>query len=181
PSPARAAGRAEQAATAAEEAEAAAVRRSACGCSGSARASPPAFPSGARATPSSSAGPGWPVAAAAARRPAEMARKEERSMSSSAERALGIALGVATLLPGCYSRHGCGEERCNLVDDDCDGRIDEDFLGDDGEYRSVEHCGECGIDCRAAFPTASEVACEQDEARGPVCVLVSCPAGFHRG
>lgn len=104
-------------------------------------------------------------------------------MSWSAERVrlLGVALALASLLGGCYSQHGCGEERCNLIDDDCDGRIDEDFVGEDGVYRSIEHCGACGVDCRAAYPTASEVACQQDAELGPICVLVACPPGFQRG
>ncbi len=90
-----------------------------------------------------------------------------------------LTLVSALALPGCYLDHLCGEdERCNLVDDDCDGTIDEDFVDDDGLYRSVENCGTCGIDCRGVFPTAERVACDSS-ADGPICRLVSCPAGEH--
>lgn len=93
---------------------------------------------------------------------------------------LRCVLVAALLLGGCYESNLCGtEERCNLFDDDCDGLIDEGIVSDDGVYRTVEHCGTCGVSCADAFPTASEVACE-DAASGPVCVLVACPDGFHR-
>ncbi|MEC7523931.1 MAG: hypothetical protein VYE22_28880, partial [Myxococcota bacterium] len=98
-------------------------------------------------------------------------------MTSSFER---LVFCAALLLAGCHESHLCGsEERCNLYDDDCDGLIDEGIVSDDGVYRTVEHCGTCGVSCRDAFPTAGEVACE-DAAEGPICVLVSCPDGFHR-
>ncbi len=103
-------------------------------------------------------------------------------MSSSAERAIRIlAVAISATFGGCYAHHLCNEETCNLRDDDCDGTIDEGFVDEDGLYRTVENCGTCGIDCRAAFPTAEEVACELDAEIGPVCVLVSCPPMFHRG
>ncbi|MDQ3038158.1 MAG: hypothetical protein M3Y87_37545, partial [Myxococcota bacterium] len=94
-----------------------------------------------------------------------------------------LVLASVVALSGCYEAHLCGSpEACNLFDDDCDGRIDEGFVDDDGVYRSIEACGACGVDCRDAFPTAAEggVACEDDAALGPICVLVSCPIGFHR-
>ena len=82
-------------------------------------------------------------------------------------------------LAGCYRAHLCGEEeRCNLFDDDCDGLVDEGFVATDGAYRSTENCGTCGIDCRAVFPTAESVACD-DSSDGPICRLVSCARGEH--
>src|SRR5688572_20249886 len=105
-----------------------------------------------------------------------MARKEERSMSSSGDRSI---LVLAILIAGCFQSHPCDpEERCNLRDDDCDGLVDEGIVGDDGVYRSIENCGECGLDCRAVFPTASEVACGGSIGE-PSCEIVSCPIGFH--
>ena len=43
------------------------------------------------------------------------------------------------------------EEQCNALDDDCDGRSDEDFLGPTGDYVHADHCGECNHPC-TAFP-----------------------------
>ncbi|MGE0788878.1 MAG: hypothetical protein AB7S26_24605 [Sandaracinaceae bacterium] len=88
---------------------------------------------------------------------------------------------ASVLLAGCYQSHPCAGETCNAADDDCDGMIDEDFVDDDGFYLAVDNCGECGVVCQDVFPTASEVACERDDARGAgVCVLVACAEGFHR-
>ncbi len=92
--------------------------------------------------------------------------------------ALSLSISMA-LLGGCYEAHLCGhEEDCNLLDDDCDGLVDEGIVSDDGMYRQIENCGTCGIDCRREFPTADEVAC-LDATEGPVCRLISCPEGTH--
>ncbi len=99
-------------------------------------------------------------------------------MSSCVERwALLLAVVAAS---GCYEHHLCGEaETCNFADDDCDRRIDEDFIDEDGVYFTAEHCGGCGVACAEVFPTAAETACEV--AGGAArCVLVACPAGWHR-
>ena len=45
--------------------------------------------------------------------------------------------------PGLPVAYG---EECNLLDDDCDGLTDEDFLVD-GAFVSDENCGQCGNDC----------------------------------
>ncbi|MGF1469070.1 MAG: hypothetical protein ACFCGT_23335 [Sandaracinaceae bacterium] len=88
------------------------------------------------------------------------------------------AILAAALLGGCYASGPCApDERCNRVDDDCDGRVDEDFVDADGDYVGVENCGTCGVRCAEVFPGAAEVACE-DRPDGPACVLVSCPDGF---
>ncbi len=102
-------------------------------------------------------------------------------MSGSTEmrRALLPVAVASLLLAGCYESHLCPEEQCNLTDDDCDGIVDEGFTNADGDYVDVDHCGSCGLACADVFPTAAEVACELDAARGPLCVLVSCPEGFH--
>ncbi len=107
-------------------------------------------------------------------------------MSWFAERRTWIALvGGLLLTSGCYRAHECGEpESCNYDDDDCDFKIDEDFLTEDGIYAvSPEHCGGCGVSCAEVFPTAAETACEVIEEGGSLlarCVLVSCPEGWHR-
>ncbi|HJL03193.1 MAG TPA: hypothetical protein RMH85_21815 [Polyangiaceae bacterium LLY-WYZ-15_(1-7)] len=91
-----------------------------------------------------------------------------------------LALGAA-LMGGCYEHHLCGApESCNFDDDDCDRRIDEDFVDEDGIYFTAEHCG-CGVACADVFPTAAETACEVDRVAGEArCVLVACPEGWHR-
>jgi hypothetical protein len=102
-------------------------------------------------------------------------------MSWSADRHALVVLASALVLTGCYDHHFCDvEETCNLLDDDCDGLVDEGIVDEDGVYRQVEHCGTCGIDCRAAFPTAEQVACVDEGDLGPTCVLLECPEGFHR-
>ncbi|UJR79053.1 hypothetical protein [Sandaracinus amylolyticus] len=101
-------------------------------------------------------------------------------MSSFVERSLLLCAAVA-VLSGCYEAHLCGTpEVCNLRDDDCDGRADEGFVDDDGVYRSVEACGQCGIVCADVFPTAELVECVDDDENGPTCVIVTCAEGFHR-
>ncbi len=99
-------------------------------------------------------------------------------MSSFVERLVFGLLVVAGA--ACYEHHLCGEpETCNFADDDCDRRVDEDFVDDEGVYFTAEHCGSCGVACAEVFPTAAETACEVE---GGVarCVLVACPAGWHR-
>ena len=81
-------------------------------------------------------------------------------------------------LAGCYEHQPCGlEESCNFEDDDCDGRIDEDFVDSLGRYDQLEHCGACGVDCRTVHPHATELSCEE---LGPSygCVALSCEEGF---
>ena len=88
--------------------------------------------------------------------------------------------GALGLLVGCYDSHECGPEVCDYDDSDCDRRIDEDFLDEDGIYATLEHCGGCNVACPEVFPTAAETACEVDRDAGTAeCVIVACPAGWH--
>jgi len=61
-----------------------------------------------------------------------------------------------------------GPEKCNSIDDDCNGKVDEgfDLLADD------ENCGECGNACTAEDHVA-EVACQQGE-----CIITACQEDF---
>ncbi|MCW5809207.1 MAG: hypothetical protein KIT31_43030, partial [Deltaproteobacteria bacterium] len=40
---------------------------------------------------------------------------------------------------------------CNLLDDDCDGKVDEDFRNAAGVYNQDTACGSCVVDCTAIF------------------------------
>ena len=72
--------------------------------------------------------------------------------------------------PALAPRVGGAEETCNLLDDDCDGRIDEDFKSSDIYFR-VTHCGECNNAC--AFARATPLCVEG------LCVKGACDEGFH--
>lgn len=62
-----------------------------------------------------------------------------------------------------------GIELCNLIDDDCDGSIDEDIdLNTD-----PNNCGACGAVCGDIFPNAN-TGCE-----GAVCVFAGCLPGYY--
>ncbi len=100
--------------------------------------------------------------------------------SSSSPRAWIVLAALAASAASCSRSEPClPMELCNYADDNCDGRIDEQFRGPDGRYTSVANCGACGVDCRRAFPSASEVTCDASGPE-PRCRLVSCPEGMHR-
>lgn len=66
---------------------------------------------------------------------------------------------------GCAPSNG-GTESCDLFDNDCDGRVDEDFnLSTD-----LNNCGVCGLRC--AYPNAV-ATCEAS-----YCAFVECLPGF---
>lgn len=90
----------------------------------------------------------------------------------------GLAL-VAALLSGCYLHEPCGDvEACDYRDDNCDGRIDETFLDEEGRYNQLENCGACGVDCAEVRPFALEVSCSLlGDDYG--CVALSCQEGYH--
>lgn len=106
-------------------------------------------------------------------------RSSWAAVSSSRALLVTGTLFVALAVAGCWDDHPCDvPELCNSIDDDCDGEVDEDFTDDDGVYRSLAHCGQCGVDCERAYPTAERVAC-LDEPEGPICRIVACPTGSH--
>jgi hypothetical protein len=61
---------------------------------------------------------------------------------------------------------GCAPESCNSLDDDCDGRVDEDF-----DLSSPATCGGCDVSCEPLAPL-----CESGPSGGFACVA-ECSAG----
>ena len=71
-------------------------------------------------------------------------------------------------------------ERCDYLDNDCDGATDEDFRDDaTGTYDGFENCGLCGYSCDGAILFAAETACEIGVG-GARCTVVSCEDGYFR-
>lgn len=88
---------------------------------------------------------------------------------------------AATLAFGCYKTTKCEQESCDFSDNDCDTRVDEAFVDENGVYWTREHCGGCGIDCNAELPTAATTACAVDsESSTATCVVAECPEGWHQ-
>ncbi len=86
----------------------------------------------------------------------------------------------------CSAKEPAPEE-CNALDDDCNGRVDEPFLTDAGQYLSVHDCGACGYDCETAVahlaggdagPLDGAVACEL-RGNSPTCVPKACAPGAY--
>jgi hypothetical protein len=68
-------------------------------------------------------------------------------------------------------------EKCNLIDDNCNGAADEDFLDSYGTYNHVENCGTCGNSCVAKVTGSKDVACDTS-GEAPVCKILSCLPGY---
>ncbi|MCA9521158.1 MAG: hypothetical protein KC609_09300, partial [Myxococcales bacterium] len=65
------------------------------------------------------------------------------------------------------------DEVCNGEDDDCDGVIDNGFKDQNGNYNTLEHCGQCGQSCVGLFPNATEL-CDASTYNPPKCVVKDC-------
>ena len=70
-----------------------------------------------------------------------------------------------------------GAESCDLLDNDCDDLVDEDYRVDGvGAYVHDQHCGACGVSCAGAIPNAT-ATCKLHEGQ-PRCEVAECAAGF---
>ena len=93
-------------------------------------------------------------------------------------RASLLAVAWSLLSTSCYRTASSPEETCNYLDDNGNGAVDEPFVDDAGDYALVEHCGGCGVNCEALFPSAETVACTPKNS-GYICEITACPEGTH--
>src|SRR5689334_6852818 len=89
----------------------------------------------------------------------------------------GLLLLLAALA-GCYDSAQCQPERCDGVDNDCDGKADETFVDASGRYSSLSNCGACGLSCPNVFPTAGTTECRLSPEGAPYCAIATCPGGL---
>lgn len=81
--------------------------------------------------------------------------------------------GTATCRNGVLSECVAPGEVCDMTDNDCDGQVDEVFRNASGGYNTIEHCGDCGVDCRESAVPEGDLTCGGDPF-APRCVL-DCP------
>lgn len=102
------------------------------------------------------------------------------SRSCLIENELGQCSGVTICLgeegESCYGAEPT-EERCDLLDNDCDGEVDEDFTLADGRFGLDDHCGGCGISCVGRIPNATVTRCQSTEGTSR-CVALTCEEGY---
>ena len=68
-------------------------------------------------------------------------------------------------------------ERCDTLDNDCDGFIDEDFKDENDQFTTLEHCGNCNSSCLGRDPHSTEVQCEVYDDQF-YCTVSACEEGF---
>ncbi len=69
------------------------------------------------------------------------------------------------------------EERCDGLDQDFDGAVDEDFRDELGRYVTARHCGACGNECVVPNGLTLEMDCLLVD-ENPVCGATRCVPGF---
>ncbi|MFO0746289.1 MAG: MopE-related protein [Myxococcota bacterium] len=70
---------------------------------------------------------------------------------------------------------------CNTLDDDCDGKTDEDYRDASGAYVSDANCGACGVSCVGKIPDATaHCAVPPTPGAAPRCEVFSCNPGFYQ-
>ena len=99
--------------------------------------------------------------------------------SCSTENNIGLCSGIQTcdINTGwslCSALEATAES-CDYQDNDCDGVVDNGFVGNNG-YDTPQHCGACNLNCDQVFPNA--ITSCNDELDTPLCVLVACEPGY---
>lgn len=78
-------------------------------------------------------------------------------------------VGTQTCLNGVLTDCAFAEDKCDALDNDCDGTVDEGFTDDFGAYTMSEmHCGACGVDCTLSTLPGGTISCGGDPL-APTC------------
>ncbi len=67
-------------------------------------------------------------------------------------------------------------ERCNQIDDDCNGIVDDGFGNAAGVYNTDANCGACGVDCTMIYARPNAFGTCQVTGSTATCVM-NCNAG----
>ncbi len=110
--------------------------------------------------------------------------KFDDGLTDGSECEVANSLGICKGINVCLGPQGlkCSalepiEEKCNGIDDDCNGDTDEPFRIND-VYATLTNCGACNRSCEGLFPNAIP-ACDATGA-APRCVVASCDNGFFK-